>query len=123
MSFQDAKAAQRRKVHATFATAAVYFAPGETSGVDITARFHQRNVTGGDINSSGYAAITEGVTRVVFNREDLDNDGVVVARGGIVMFPEYDGPEMDVYVVLTERDPYDGPITEKWTVAPGEAPV
>lgn len=120
MTFLDLKARTRRTVHATFAVPCV-LQTGEGSW-NATARLHNKMAIGGDIESQGYAGIIEGINRVIFNREELnaldEGLGVIPARGDRVTFPDHNGSGMDVTVELDARDPYDGPIDEKWTVAP-----
>lgn len=120
MSFVDLKARSRRTVHAVFAVPCTL---QNTDGTwPLSVRLHDRIVTGGDLNSEGFAGIIEGVQRAVFSREELgaadDGIGVVPERGDILTFPDYLGLGQDVVLELDARDPYDGPITEKWSVTP-----
>lgn len=120
MSFQAIKARTRRTAHATFAVPCVL--QNGSGSFPLTARLHDRIVLGGDLNSSGFAGILEGVQRVIFNREELsaadDGFGITPARGNILTFADYLGTGHDVVVELDARDPYDGTITEKWSVTP-----
>lgn len=125
MNFLDLKAKGRRTVHSAFAVPCVLArgTRGGSADFPLTARFHNRMVLGGDIASEGYAGIIEGVQRVIFNREQLLVSGylgaaLVLARGDQITFADYNGSGQSVTIVLDVRDPYDGPIDEKWTVAP-----
>lgn len=109
----------RRDLHAEMALPCAYVAPGGGDPVPLTARFHDKNRTGGDLGSQGWATIQEGVTRVIFNREELVAVPVVPAQYGTVTFPDFLADGDDLVVKLTVREPYDGPIEERWGVAPG----
>lgn len=61
----------------------------------------------------GYATIVEGVTRLIFNREELAAKNVTLRQRGRISIPAY-----NMRLELDTRDPYDGPVTEKWSVAP-----
>lgn len=112
MNFAEIKMRSRRAVHKTLAVPCLYRGPGGLAEVAITARLHDRIVQGGDA-SGGYATIIEGVTRAVFDREELTAKGVTLRKRGRVTFPDY-----GVTLELDVRDAYDGPVTEKWSVAP-----
>lgn len=120
MSFLDLKARTRRLVQQTFAVPCVL--QTGAGSFTVTARHHNKMALGGDIAGEGYASIIEGINRVIFNREELsaldDGIGVTPARGDRVIFFDYNGTGLDVTVELDARDPFDGPIDEKWTVAP-----
>jgi len=77
-------------------------------------------VLGGDIAGEGYATIVEGVSRVVFNREELAvlNAGTAVApvRGDRVVFSDYFAVGQPAILELDARDAFEGPIDEKWAV-------
>ena len=115
MSFLDIKARTRRQAHATFAVPCLLTTGGGSYA--LTARLHGRQVVGGDIESEGYSVTIEGVFRVVFNREELATVGVHPRRGDKAVFINYIGPGQDMALELDARDEYDGPITEKWSVA------
>lgn len=110
MSFADIKAAARRSVHETFAVPVQYRTSPADEPIDLTARLHTRIVVGGE--NGTYASIIEGVTRIVFNREELAAKSVVPFRNAVVTFPDY-GQSF----VLDIRDPQSGPVTEKWSLA------
>lgn len=123
MNFALVKAKARRGVHAALAVPCFYY-DVDTYGFNrqfnrwfsgrmpITARFHDR-ISPFQAPTTGYAAIIEGITRVVLNREQLAALGVVTKQYDIIEFVDY-----GLFVKLQQRDPYDGPITEKWTVSP-----
>lgn len=111
MTFADIKAKARRDVHGTLAVRCLYKPPGNTAVREVTSRLHTKVVVGG-AEQPGYATIIEGVTKAVFNREDLALAGIVLRRGGQVSFPDW-----NVTYTLDTRDSYDGAVTEKWTLA------
>jgi hypothetical protein len=107
----DVKADARRTVHETFAVRCLYRAPGQNDTVEVSARLHTRMVVGG-AEGAGYATIVEGVTRVIFDREELIVKGVRPRRNGLVTFPDYGSS-----FALDVRDDYAGAITERWSLA------
>lgn len=115
MSFHDLKAQARRVVHSVTSIPCV-LNTGSRS-VTISARYHVKLGVGGDLQPGlGYAGIREDITAVVFNREELAGVSVVPARNMTVTFPNYLAVGQHLVVQLDGREPYDGPITEKWTV-------
>lgn len=119
MTWADIRTRTRRDVHRTFAVPCVLTTADGTFTLNV--RLHGRMVLGGDIDGEAYATIIEGVSRVIFNREDLallaGGLGVKPVRGDRVVFPDYFGPGQDAALELDARDQYDGTIVEKWTVA------
>lgn len=120
MSFADIKAQMRRDVHASFAVPCHYVSAAsgfdrrfdiDFDGQTITARFQDR-LQQSNSGGGGWAQIIEGVTRVTFNREELEAAGIVPAQFDVVEFIDY-----GVSAKLQLRDPYDGPIEERWTVS------
>jgi hypothetical protein len=114
MSFADIKTGARQDVHDTFAVACEYRETLSSEPVlGLTARLHTRIVVGGE--NGAYASIIEGVTRAVFDRAQLAAKTLVLRRNGIVTFTDY-----GLTFVLDIRDPKSGPVTEKWSLAPGQ---
>lgn len=113
--FAALKAMARRTVHDTFAVRCVYTAPGSATPVELRARLHSKLAVGGDIGG-GYATILEGVSRAVFNREQLALVPVVLTRNGSVVFPDYVISGQPLTYILENRDPIEGPINERWTL-------
>lgn len=119
MSFIDIKTLTRRVVHNALAIPCQYLGPdlGDTP-VQLTARLHDKITVGGQAGGQqGYATIIEGVTRAVFNRETLLAAGITLKKRGTVTFFNYNGTGLDAVVKLDSRDSFEGPVTEKWTVA------
>lgn len=115
MNFAAIKAMSRRAVHEIMAVPCFYSAPDDDTEIELTARLHDRIMVGGATGGDGpgYATIIEGVTRAIFNREELEAAGVTLRKRGRVTFPDY-----EVTLQLDIRDPYEGMILEKWSVAP-----
>lgn len=111
MSGYEAMAALRRDVHEVFALPCRYTGPGEPPR-DLSVRFHDKNRQQVSVDTTGWATIMEGVTRVVFNREELADKNVTPRVNGKVYFWVND---LELKLVL--MDPYDGPVEERWTVA------
>lgn len=109
--FSEEKLIARRAVHEQFAVPAVYYEVTPGPGRGLRARLHTKIARGGDIGG-GYAEVVEGITRAVFNREELALQRITLRRNGLVLFPG------NVRVTLDIRDPYEGPLNESWTVTP-----
>ena len=109
MSFADIKAQARRDVHAAFAV------PGtltrDATVFDVAVRFQDRIQTSPE--PTGWSTIIEGVTRIAFNREQLATLALTPHQYDVVHLTDY-----GFSVKLQQRDPYDGPIDERWTVSP-----
>lgn len=117
MGFAQIKTIARRAVHDALAVQCLYDARDGKPAVELRARLHTKIVVGGDGGNAAYATIIEGVTRAIFNREEIARLGVTLVRNGRVTFPEYATLGNSFVFVLDNRDTYDGPITEKWTLA------
>lgn len=122
MNFLDLKRRTRTAVHSAFEVPCL-LARGARDGIGdipLTARFHNRMGLTGDLQSQGYAEIIEGIQRVVLNREllatALDGGELTLVRGDIITFPDYIAIGTDLTLMLDARDPYDGPVTERWAV-------
>lgn len=104
-------------VHSTFAVPVSYYDKGSrTPRVlenPVTARLHNRIAVAPDPVAGGYAQIVEGVTRVIFSRDNLTLAGVAPKQGDKISF----GPPYNVVVVLDVKDTPNGPVTEKWSVS------
>lgn len=115
MNHADIKKQARRTVHRQFAVPVLYTLKGQSTPLalekSLTARIHNRVVTDPDGTGRGGAQILDDVTRVVFDREELALHGIVPAKDDRVTFPDY-----SMSVLLQTKDPYNGPIAEKWTV-------
>lgn len=111
MSFADIKERSRQAVHAAFAVPCQYRETPSSDPVGLMARLHTRIVVGG-AQGGAYATITEGVTRAIFNRDELADKTIVLKRNGLVTFTDY-----GLTFVLDVRDPMAGPVTETWSLA------
>lgn len=105
----------RRVVHSTFQVEVQYQAPGGiVPPVTLHVRWHDRIALVGNVVDAGYADVLEGVDRIIFNREELVEIGVVLGRGGKVTF----GPAFQNTVLnLDSMEPTEGPINVVWKVA------
>jgi len=112
--FAALKARTRRVVHDTLAVAALYDHVGLVVPVELRVRWHNKIARFGDIENVGYAEIIEGINRVIFDRDELNEKGVVLERGGRVTLtpPQYHG----AVLVLDTMEPDTGPIDQTWLV-------
>lgn len=108
------KARARRAVHAAFSLSATYQDASLSAPVPIPVRWHNRLVLLGDYQSDGYANVIEGIERIIFNREQLQEAGIRPVTGGMVIVTDEGFNETVLY--LDQREPYVGPIEEKWQV-------
>ncbi len=118
-SFAYLKTRMRQKAHQAFALPVVYYPTGGGPAVNLSARLHGKLVQGGDLDGQGYAAIIENVTRLVFNREEL----AAAVQGDLLPRSRVYLPDYGLTLVLNIRDPYDGPINERWSVSPSSNPI
>lgn len=109
------KARARKAVHAAFAYRATYKDSTVDTPVIINARWHNKLVLMGDYQDNGYANIIEGIEKVIFDRDEMAAVGITPRQGGVVTIIEPDFG--DVILELDQRDPYVGPVEEKWSVA------
>lgn len=113
--FAALKASTRRIVHDTLATAALYDHASLAVSVGLRVRWHNKIARFGDIENVGYSEIIEGINRVIFDKAELDEKGVVLERGGQITLtaPEYNG----AVLVLDTMEPEIGPVQQIWLVA------
>ena len=113
-TFAQMKREARRAVHDTFAVDATYLDSTLADPVILRVRFHTRRAILGDDLNQGYAEIAENIDRVILDREELATKGLTPRRRGVVTLtdPEFAG----IALTLDVRAPFDGPITEVWTV-------
>lgn len=114
-NFAAIKAKARRDVHNAFSVAATH--TGHTSGVvtDIAVRWHNKQVMLGDLQDSGYANVIEGIERIIFDRTELAEKGIVLNRGDVITITAI-GFE-NARLILEDREPIVGPFEVKWQVA------
>jgi len=107
----DIKTRSRRLTHSRMAVPVVYTAEdADDSVLGITARWHNRKGFAGLGNDT--ADIFEGVERLVFNAEQLEELGVVLERNAVVEFPGYGSSfRLDI------EEETDGPVLSYWTVS------
>jgi hypothetical protein len=112
-SFAQLKLDARRAVRDTFAVEATYQDDTMIEPVSLRVRYHTRRTAPfADLEGQGFTEVVENIDRVIFDAEALAALPVVPCRGAVVSFPDYAG----VCVYLDARAPYDGPVTEAWTV-------
>ena len=114
-AFAAAKALARRTVHDTMSVAATYIDPSLAMAVPLRVRWHNKIVQGGDLENQGYTQVITSYDRVIFDRDEIEPLGIVVQRGGKVTItePGYNGQ----LLLIDERDPLAGPLTEAWIVS------
>jgi hypothetical protein len=112
VDWADHKALARRTVHDTFAVEAFYEDDTTAQPVGLKVRYHNRLDRSGIGGSDGFAAVLEGIDRLVFDREELARKGVTLQAGAKVSFPKY-----GVAFNLETMDPKEGPVTVIWTVS------
>lgn len=112
--FAELKSQVRQVLHENLAVPARYFDDALGMPVDLRIRWHTKIDRFGDIENLGYSEVVEGINRVIFNRTELVEKGVVLRSGGSVTIVA-DGYD-DVELILATREPYDGPVEEVWLV-------
>lgn len=116
-SWADIRTTARRKVHQTFAVPVLYYVRGSRVAFNdaanpLTARLQNKVQVAPDAIGGGYSQILEGVTRIVFNVEDLVALNLVPGKGDRVTFPDYGHTYQ-----LENRDTPNGPINVKWSAS------
>ena len=79
--------------------------------VAIRVRWHSKIDTTGDLESSGYAAVVEGIDQLVFERAEARLKAITTA--GTITIPSLGG----AVLTLGTLNPYNGPYEEIWSVA------
>lgn len=124
LDFALAKANARRAVHNAFGVQAFYSDASISTPVEIRARWHNKiSKPFGDLENGGYSEIIEGIDRIIFVNELVDDettsvltvDGfpIVPVRNATVSFPTLlPGVEFN----LDHQEPSTGPVEEVWFV-------
>lgn len=113
--FAQAKALVRRTVHRTFGVRSFYKDDSVDTPIETRARLHNRigNPHGDLVDGAGYAAIIEGIDRVVLIPEDVQGFPLELKRGGVFTFPDtFPGEEF----VLDVQQPSMGGDVVAWLV-------
>lgn len=113
--FAAIKAEVRSIVHETMAIPAVYTDGQCGDSASLRVRFHSKINRFGDLTEQGWAEIVEGVNRLIFDKRELDEQGVVLRSGGQVTL-QARGFE-NIVLVLHVREPEEGPINVVWQVS------
>lgn len=108
--FSEAKRAARRAVHDALAGAAFYTDDTLAAPVALAVRWHNRQIVDG--GGDGFAAVVEGLNRLIFDADELAAKGVTLRRNGLVTLVDY----ADMVVGLDILRPSDGPIGVVWDV-------
>lgn len=117
-SFAALKTRARRQVHCAFAVPVQYYLAGTSSPLvtqyPVTARFSDKIVTDADPlgTGAGYATNLDQVAKVTFDRDQLAANGISPKQLDSVYFPDY-----QIMATLDLRDPFDGPINDRWSVS------
>lgn len=113
--FAALKAKTRQIVHDTMAIAATYHDPSLSQPQALRIRWHNKMGLHGDLGTDGYATLIDSVNRVIFDRDDLIANGLVIERGGVltVTTSGYNNARL----IIDSRDELSGPTEEIWLVA------
>lgn len=107
------KARMRKAVHTAFCLSGDLVRGGQET-VSLSVRYHNKIAIMGDLMEAGYSEVIDGVDRMIFNREELREKGIVLQYGNIVQLTD-PGFE-NIKVSLVAQEPYNGPIEVKWQV-------
>lgn len=116
MNFAERVAAMRRGVQQHLGDDATYSHPDTPGATVLRVRWHTRIAVGGDLGDAGYTEFLDGVNRVHFNREELDQKGIILATGGELRFEE-GHPLAGVVLILHEQEQITGPVLQTWTAS------
>ncbi len=115
-NFAAIKAKARRDIHRAFGVAATH--TDNVSGVlteGLSVRWHNKMAILGDLQDTGYASVIEGIERVIFDRKELQDKGIVLKAGDVITITA-EGFE-NARLVIREQEPIVGPFEVKWWVA------
>lgn len=114
MGIAEIKANARRALHGALSVSATLRPYGGTPDMTVSVRWHSKTMLYGADASDGYAQTIEGLDSIIFNVEELDQLGVALQRGDLIIMPAaYQGARL----VLEEMEPVRGPVEQKWRVA------
>lgn len=111
IDWQALKARTRRIVHSTFSGDSTYQDDFLVDPITLNVRWHNKIQVVGDLESGGYAETIEGIERIIFDREELQEKGVLLNHAGLVIMA--DGTRLR----LQSQEPIVGPIEVIWQVA------
>lgn len=109
--FAAAKTQLRQGVHETLGVAGLYQDNSMSAPEPIRVRWHSKINRFGDLDDANYAEVIEGIDRVIF--EAAQARALNVRHAGVVTIASLGG----VTLVLSAREPADGPYSEAWTVS------
>lgn len=109
--FASAKALVRQTVHETLGVPGLYQDHSMSVPEPIRVRWHSKIDRFGDLESSGYAEVIEGIDRVIFQATEARAVGV--RSGGTVTIQALGG----VQLTLGAQEPADGPYEEIWSAS------
>lgn len=120
MSWAQMKALARRAVHTAFCVSASYQPPDpDAEPVALKVRWHTKQHLVGQLDSGGYAEMVEGITKIVFDKDELLQKEVTLERLGVVtLLPlEYLDRNGQAPVFILELEDEDtGPVGDTWQV-------
>lgn len=114
MSITEIMARARRVVRKTFGENAEYTSPHTGEVTMISVSWHNRVGVQGNIADIGFTEILEGVNRAFFNREELNEKGLVLEKAGRILLT--DPLNNGTVLILDSKEPPAGPINEVWNV-------
>jgi len=107
------RAQARRDIFRAFTVKATYNDSTLEGPVELAVNWHSRfGLPTGDLAGSDYGGVLETIDRLVFDRAELDEKGLVLRRGGQVALTDY-----NYSFTLDVREPNSGPVREIWAVA------
>lgn len=115
-NFSACKALARRTVHTYLSVGALYTHSPLDEPVGLRVRWHNKIARFGDLEDGGYAEIVEGINRLIFDADELDEKGIVLMKGAKVTLT--DPGFNNAALVLDTAEPRIGPIEVIWGVVP-----
>jgi len=113
--FAAAKMRVRKLVHATLSISALYESKHLAAPEPLQIRWHNKLTDNGDMESQGYPVSIDTIDKVVFDRVDLEQRGIVISKGGLLTITAkgFNGQRLHIDM----RDPTCGPTEEIWRVS------
>lgn len=115
--FSAYKRLARRTVHDFLSTTASYAHATLAEPVELRVRWHNKIARYGDLEGGGYAEVIEGVNRLIFDADELNEKGVVPVQGARVTLT--DAAFNNTVLILDTAEPRVGPVEVIWNVVAG----
>jgi hypothetical protein len=113
--FAEAKTKARRILRDYLGFDGLYNDDTGITDYPVKVRFHTKIRRFGDLIEAGYPEVIEGVDRLIFDRDKLAEDNMVLRTGGTVKLTHAD--YQDITLILDSQEPITGSVEVVWNVS------